>query len=142
MIATPQRKTASDIALMLGQNRSDELRYTWVGSGKRFSIYGGIINTPDEVKRAVMLVTDIDPSSRSRRVDVISARVLYMFIAATCCRASLTTVGDHNQMRHSTVIHHRRNAMNYIETGHDRRFNSDLFRVLELLGLHIQHEKP
>jgi hypothetical protein len=135
-------KTASDIALMLGQNRSDELRYTWVGSGKRFSIYGGIINTVDEVAIAVMNVTDLDPSTKSRRADVISARVLFMFIAATCSRASLTTIADYAQMNHATVIHHRRNAMNYIETGLDRLFNSDLIRVLELLGLYIQQEQP
>jgi hypothetical protein len=44
-------------------------------------------------------------------------------------------------MNHATVIHQRRVAKNYIETGEDKVFNSDLRNIFDRIGLTLKVEQ-
>jgi len=96
------------------------------------------LNQLESLEEALQVIIDIveevtgcDVKTKRKKREEVDARIIYSVLSSRYTKASTTMIGSMMNRDHSTVLHHRKKAEEFIEV--DPQFRSNLNEAEEIL---------
>lgn len=110
--------TQSQIAIRAAQILSlqSEVIYKWKWNNQVFGIFGKHQHSLDQIRDAVEMATKQNLFDRNRKLDIISARRLFVFFAMKTIKGMiLRKIVEYTGFHHATVLYHNAKIRSLIE---------------------------